>query len=1299
MQSRCTKNKQLRSHKRRGGQFTLETLDQRVLLSISTDLTASVGDNVYASAMESQYGTPDLYFSDPFFWDLGKNEVGPSSLLANENNVFDLLGEMESDLLGDYYTGLDTLNGEATIIGDTLANDSYEQPETAGGIYTLYLDFDGERVNSRIGDFWLGSSYVDIPAYDLSDYGWAGREQESINYILNFVQEDYAAYNINVTTTKPTSGEYTTLYVGGDNSWFRPDSGVIGVATYDVGNKWATNYGFAFSEELDIYYSYSYGDLMKYSEYLANLITHEAAHTYGANHVQDPTAMMNPYLPINPRTSMFGKGSIPNSSSYQDTQSLLGTNIGYAHGADDYGNTIQSAYSINENSIASGLLERRDDVDAFQFTAMTGGTVTIDLNTTLFGNLDSALTVTQNSTSSVIQTNDNYSGGKDSLIQFEAMAGQSYTIYVSSSGGNTSGSYSFNLTAAEPEPIWQPSEHITVSSWSPTAMELNPFGDQSQSFHIGQALEKDLYKLSVNTSGSVALSLETTNLNGYIALYDAGGDLVNWDYNSGYGDIIYFSDSVSALNSYYVLVGSFGEETTGTYTLNVNADTVNTDDLSINILGTGNTSSTLTTGKTGYWQITVPEDALGDLTLDVSGTGLDTVLNVYDAQGNLLGRSNNSGFSGLESLTLHNCLEGQTYYLRIGSANLTGSGTYTIDAAFAMPEPEPELAITDSSGSPTDQIVNFGSILMNSTGSATITFANTGRENLIISELISSGVFSLNRSSLAGSSGDDLVIAPGCEEVITVTFDPEEIGSYVGQITVVSNDSDLPTTYLSLQATALGGILQITELDGQNDGQTDAGTIQTDQTTPISAWQLHNSGNMPITITMDMLSGIDFSLSGNEIFVLQPGQSYTVIVDIHTLLAREITDSLTLTANDMNATSQNLVFHAQAYALIGSGQSYRFSDHSGDQVTLSLSGEALAKVTIGQANEPDIRSIEILTATGTEKLSITVKGQGNTLLGEITGESDLNKILAKKVDLVGAGINLQGSLNQLQLGSVLNGADVQFTSVNSAVVKMGEVVGNSAIHIDGHLKLFRATDFRGGSLTSKSISQLVIEEECDATIAVSESDIDSILIRNGDLKGDISAPGSIGKVSLSNGNLSGNLAAKDYIDQIKLKKGTMDGTVYCESLINKISSLNINDATITAVQGINAINVRNNINNTVVSVGYTNLAQSQNPAVPAQEINAYLGSLKVKGTYAATTIAVGVAPDEQGSFLAGTAANASGTIGKVVLKQVNTASDNDPFGLFAQNAIQKLKVEKQKITPDYHEDNFYIEVLNKHSEF
>ena len=46
-------------------------------------------------------------------------------------------------------------------------------------------------------------------------------------------------------------------------------------------------------------------------------------------------------------------------------------------------------------------------------------------------------------------------------------------------------------------------------------------------------------------------------------------------------------------------------------------------------------------------------------------------------------------------------------------------------------------------------------------------------------------------------------------------------------------------------------------------------------------------------------------------------------------------------------------------------------------------------------------------------------------------------------------------------------------------------------------------------------------------------------------------------------------------------------------------------------------------------------------------------------------VAVGVAPDEQGSFINGTAHTAGGTINRVLLRQVNTHNQTDPFGLVA----------------------------------
>ncbi|MCK4628704.1 MAG: choice-of-anchor D domain-containing protein, partial [Sedimentisphaerales bacterium] len=365
-------------------------------------------------------------------------------------------------------TDMNTSGGDGW---DGDAENWIEAAAAAGG-YTLYLDFEGERVYSRPGDFWLGSNFVDVPAYDLSSYGWAGHEQDSIEHITQLVREDYAAYNISVTNEQPASGDYTTIYVGGNNDWFRANSGVIGVASYDIGNHNASNYGFAFSEELSLYQSYSGGDVLYFSEYLANLISHEAGHTFGANHVSDTSAIMNPYLPITPNQLMFGSGTIPGSNSQQDTQSLFGDNIGYAHSPDDYGDTALTARGINGLTSLEGILERRDDIDAFTFTAGTSGIMTVDLDTTVFGNLDSCLTVNRDSDLVSIAQNNNYGGHTDSYVSFPVTAGQQYTIEVSSYEGNSSGTYSLSIT----QPDSPPSITVTDNSGSADDLIIN-FGD------------------------------------------------------------------------------------------------------------------------------------------------------------------------------------------------------------------------------------------------------------------------------------------------------------------------------------------------------------------------------------------------------------------------------------------------------------------------------------------------------------------------------------------------------------------------------------------------------------------------------------------------------------------------------------------------------------------------------------------------------------------------------------------------------------------------------------------------------
>ena len=481
--SRSKAMKQVRSRTRR---FTLESLENRTLLS-ANPIDAAIDwheleHDVTDQFAKEGYGHADPVFSDPSTWD--------ADFLANIPYIDSSESSSESKpvTLEDLFT--ESLSSTATTD------------------YTLYLNFDAARVYSQAGDFWLGSTYIDVPGYDLSMYGWENLEEISKGYITNFVAEDYAAYDVTVTNVEPTSGEYTTMYIGGTSDWFQANSNIIGVASYDINNRDASNYGFAFTEELSTYYSYSSGSIMNFSEYVANLVSHEAAHTFGATHIDDSSYIMNPYLPTSPRTSSFGNGPLSSSSGTQDTQDLLGANLGYLNTSDDYGDSISNAEAISlSTTTITGLLENMDDTDAFTFTATDSGEFTVELSTTIYGNLDSTLTIYDEDGDQVAY-NDDYYGSVDSKLTFDVTANTEYTIVVGSSYSESSGSYTLDLTAPEGTP------EIVVTDTEGNSSDLTiDFGDvfigenQTYTIKIKNIGQKDLNITQISTSGNFDIDL------------------------------------------------------------------------------------------------------------------------------------------------------------------------------------------------------------------------------------------------------------------------------------------------------------------------------------------------------------------------------------------------------------------------------------------------------------------------------------------------------------------------------------------------------------------------------------------------------------------------------------------------------------------------------------------------------------------------------------------------------------------------------------------------------------------------
>ncbi|MBN1436026.1 MAG: choice-of-anchor D domain-containing protein [Sedimentisphaerales bacterium] len=1263
MHSRNKNKRTARRNVRRRNQFTLERLTPRQLLSTTADWLDFLGPieideysgfdspesyvNAYLDDLNNGYGLPALEYIDEFAEDA--DMFAPSVAQTTE----------------------DATDTEQAYFGSTIPAAASSQTSV------LFLDFDGAVVTSRIGDFNLGSSSITIPAYDLSLFGWGGMEQESINQIMQYVSEDYAAYNITVTCQQPTSGEYTTLYVGGTNDWFRPGSGVIGVATYDIGNRDDSNYGFAFSEELDIYAQYSYGDVGRFSEYLANLISHEAAHTYGANHVDDTAALMNPYLPLTPRRNMFGSGEIPGTTSFQDTEQLMANNLGYAGASDDYGDNFSSARAINLTQVINGMLERRDDVDAFYFTATVSGTVVVDVTTPEYGNLDSTLSIYSYNSGSFIATNDDDGNSTDSCVSFNAVAGQQYSIYVGSSSSNSNGSYTLSFGNPDPHPALVVTDSIGNSSDLRMDFGAVTLADHTAVITLTNDGMEDLVISRLTSSGAFELDHTSSGLT-------SADDIVIAP-DSSLDVTVTFSPETYANYSTYVIIESndpYNEDVV--LTLTGNAPLPVPD---ITLSGsTYNAAGLIDFGD-------IQRDIQATQTITITNTGTDTL--TINGVGLSEPFTFTAGFNGSaidlpvgDSVDLTIAItptQGETLNGRL--TLLTNDPDESVVSVVLVGQAvAPEITVQETAQIPNDNQITLDTIYVGETISEIVTISNTGDDNLTLTGLTVDGGFTIDTMLDPNNAGSQLVLAPGETINVTVGFNPTEAGSATGTLTIYSNDGTNSQVDVELQAEALAGGLEIIEMDGSDDGQLDLGPIDINQDSSVAAYRFWNHSGREVTVRLGWAHGDDFELD-NDYLVIAPGASQIVNVVVDTNNASRLSDTLCFTSTGPGATSDTLEVTADAYATISRLSTYSFVDHSGDHVRLSLSGGA-AQVRLGENDRPDIESITFTNASSNAVLSIMNLDRGTTELGSITGSADLQMINAN-VQLVGA-IDIDGDVDYLQLAGISGDAEISF-STDSAYLRLGTVSANPNIDIDGDISLLWANSLGGGSLDADSIGTIIVADGMNMDINLINGGNRVIMVQNGDLSGNVTANGSIGSVFLFNGDLTGSLKAASDINFVYLPKGTISGELTSSGSIKNIMAANVRQANISALLSVDNMLIQNDVSDSMIAIGNSRAAFAQTPL--ASEVNARLGFLRVGGTYSGSSIAVGVSCDEQGDLLHGDPTAAAGQVGTVIINNVETQNNDNPFGLVARDKITTIRVNNQTINTSYNQDDFYVMTL------
>ncbi len=305
--------------------------------------------------------------------------------------------------------------------------------------------------------------------------------------------------------------------------------------------------------------------------------------------------------------------------------------------SDDYGSTLATAFNLGTLTSTvsqSGVIGTLNDVDYFKFTASSNGTVTFAANN---------MTHELGAAWSVSESTGTVSGNQGQTFSFDVVAGQTYTVGFSSSGGL--GYYSLNVTQES---------SFTYTDWgSVSYAQLNGLSVAGESWYRVQASQAGY----LTVEGAFAAQGGQVNL----MLYNANMQMVSS------GNAVNGTSRVDAYaaagDEYFVYVQ--GTNSDVDYRL---SNLVSVTGTTVNVTGTagddtfaftaGSTHQVVVNGVThSFAAIAVTNIALsggsGTDTMVVTGTSGNETAIVHSASTTLLGVGFQVVATGLENSTVH----------------------------------------------------------------------------------------------------------------------------------------------------------------------------------------------------------------------------------------------------------------------------------------------------------------------------------------------------------------------------------------------------------------------------------------------------------------------------------------------------------------------------------------------------------------------------------------------------------------------------------------------------------------------
>jgi len=362
--------------------------------------------------------------------------------------------------------------------------------------------------------------------------------------------------------------------------------------------------------------------------------------------------------------------------------------------------------SINDSIVSAG------DRDAFKITVESDGILSFSLEDRANSNLDSYLRV-YNSNKELIAEDNDSGTGLNSLVSVNAIAGD--TFYIQAAAVGTSfGTYTLKAKL-------EVDDYTNLIGPTATAMTVDE-NFALISGTINYISDDDVFSYTATYSGTIdviAAADEGSLVDTYLFAYDSTGQKLI-DYNNNIsptntdshisiqvvkGETYYFkiSGAKGTIGDYYLSIApvaddvgnSIADASNLALTTVTNTTPINTNLATVN-------GSIEVKGDVDYYQISISHS--GVYQFNVSATTInglaDTTLALYSADGQLLGKNDDSSLTTSNSSLSLNLAEGEIVYLKAAGYG-ENTGNYTVDVIFIG------ALVIDDFGSTTDEAYAF----------------------------------------------------------------------------------------------------------------------------------------------------------------------------------------------------------------------------------------------------------------------------------------------------------------------------------------------------------------------------------------------------------------------------------------------------------------------------------------------------------------------------------------------------------------------------------------------------------------